>query len=79
MLNDKLQPVLTIALDKSGSAAIAKWTEAHAGSPMLVLVSGRFLSMPMISGPLTSGSLQLTGNDDTAVRKLLESESVWAK
>jgi preprotein translocase subunit SecD len=73
LLNGKTQPLLTIRFDRYGSDVMASWTAAHLGDSMLVLVNGRYLTMPTVNEPLSDGSAQFTVADDAAVRRLLQS------
>jgi preprotein translocase subunit SecD len=60
-----------LALQGDALARVAAHTAGHGGEFMAIAVNGTVASVPMIQGPLTDGTLQITGgmgNEDVAQR-----------
>lgn len=64
---------LDIALDATGTATMAKWTNDHRRSLMIVLVGDRLLGQPFLAKAIKNGRLVLIGTDVAAMSHLVDS------
>jgi preprotein translocase subunit SecD len=75
-------PVLNIRLSDSDSHSFGDWTSRHVGAKISLMIDGRVVNQSVLRGPITGGSLQVSGmpeNDiDALVPKLLNGRSTVA-
>jgi len=68
--------VLHLTFDDAGRATLARWTTAHVGESMAVLLGDRVLQVAEVAGPLTDGSIVLGGPTVTGMRSEIDSATV---
>jgi preprotein translocase subunit SecD len=75
-------PVLNMRLGDSDSHLFGDWTLRHVGVKCSIMIDGRVVSEPRLYGPITGGSLQVSGlpeNEiDALIPKLLNGRSTVA-
>lgn len=56
------RPVVMVDFDKEGTRMLAELTSAHVMRPMAIVIDGKIISAPTITGPILDGSMQISGN-----------------
>ncbi|MDD4626800.1 MAG: protein translocase subunit SecD [Syntrophomonas sp.] len=53
---------VAIDFDKEGAKLFADATTANIDKPLMIVIDGKVISAPTVSGPITDGSARITGN-----------------
>ena len=53
---------VAIDFDKEGAKLFADATTANVNKPLMIVIDGKVISAPTVSGPITDGSARITGN-----------------
>jgi len=67
---------LWLTFDAAGTATLAKWTKAHIGREMAILVDGHVLVVPVVNDRIAGGNLSIHGLKLPGQRPLIDAAIV---